>query len=371
MDAFFASVEQHDNPQYKGRPLIVGGNPKERGVVAACSYEARRFGVHSAMASAKAHSLCPEAVFVRPRHNRYREVSSEIMKIFLEVTPLVEPLSLDEAFLDVTENHLCEHSATRIANYLRQKIFHTTGLTASAGVSYNKFIAKVASDINKPNGITIIPPEKAAAFIGSLPIGKFFGVGRVTEKKMHRLGIFYGRNLYKWKRTDLQKHFGKAGGFFYSIARGIDTREVEPKRKRKSIGSETTLPRDIEGKEEILSVLDALCDKLGAVLQNKGISGQRITLKVRFADFTTITRSRTLHFPLAEAALLKQNISALLSAVEYRGKKIRLLGVTVGRLHSKDTPQENKPLQLLLPFMEYIGKQRPEQNRTQFSLDDP
>ncbi|CAB1061728.1 DNA polymerase IV (EC [Olavius sp. associated proteobacterium Delta 1] len=253
MDAFYASVEQRDTPELKGKPVIVGGDPNHRGVVAACSYEARKFGIHSAMASSTAYKLCPDAIFIRPRFDVYKAVSSEIREIFHEYTNLVEPLSLDEAFLDVTENFKEMVSATLIAKEIKNQIYSRTGrLTASAGVSFNKFLAKVASDINKPDGITVVTPEMAASFIDRLPIRKFFGVGKVTEEKMIGFGIKTGADLKKYKKEKLIQIFGKSGNYFYNIAHGKDDRPVEPNRIRKSIGKETTLPEDIDDTDQML-----------------------------------------------------------------------------------------------------------------------
>ena len=293
MDAFFASIEQRDNPLFRGKPLIVGGSPQSRGVVAACSYEARHYGIHSAMPCAKAARLCPRAIFTRPRMERYKEVSVEVMKIFRQYTHLVEPLSLDEAFLDVTVNSRNHPSATLLARTICSHIYREIGLTASAGVSFNKFLAKVASDINKPAGITTVPPEDGIEFLASLPIRKFFGVGRVTEQKMLRLGITTGHDLRQWELEKLIFHFGKIGSFLHDIVRGIDTRPVEPQRVRKSIGSEQTLPYDTEDMGEIDAILMSLAKQIEHSMQRKKVSGQTLTLKVRYHDFTTITRSRT------------------------------------------------------------------------------
>jgi len=241
MDAYYASVEQRDRPEFKGKPVIVGGDPKSRGVVAACSYEARKFGIHSAMASSTAYRLCPDAVFIRPRFDMYRAVSTQIREIFYEYTDLVEPLSLDEAFLDVTENYKGMPSATIIAKEIKREIYRRTGgLTASAGISFNKFLAKVASDINKPDGITVITPEMADEFIDRLPIRKFFGVGKVTEEKMLNLGIKTGADLKQYRKEQLIQLFGKSGNYFYDIAHGLDDRPVQPNRIRKSMGKETS-----------------------------------------------------------------------------------------------------------------------------------
>ena len=263
MDAFYASVEQRDNPQLRGKPVIVGGQPDKRGVVAACSYEARKFGVHSAMSSARAHTICPQAVFVYPRFDKYRAASAVIMEIFHEYTYLVEPLSLDEAFLDVTRNKKGIESATQIARQIRREIFDKTGLTASAGVSYNKFLAKVASDYRKPDGLTVVVPDKAQSFIDHLPIRKFSGVGKVTEKKMLGLGIRTGEDLRKLSRDDLIRIFGKYGAYFYNIAHGMDSRPVTTERIRKSLGKEITLGEDIANTGEMVTILENIAQGRG------------------------------------------------------------------------------------------------------------
>jgi len=347
MDAFFASVEQKDNPQFRGRPLIVGGRPKGRGVVAACSYEARVFGIHSAMPCAKAARLCPQAVFVRPRIHRYKEVSLSIMKIFRQYTNLVEPLSLDEAFLDVTVNNTNNPSATLVAEQIRRQIFRETGLTASAGVSYNKFLAKVASDVHKPNGITTIPPEHALEFLSSLPIRKFFGVGRVTEKKMTDLGIRNGSDLHSWDREKLIIHFGKIGSFLSDIVRGIDNRPVQPNRIRKSVGSETTLREDIRDIERILEILSATAEKIENSLLKLKTGGYTVTLKIRYSDFTTITRSRTLKNPIFNRSGILRCLPELLRMTEAGTRDVRLLGISISNL---TLDKGRKPRQLLLPF---------------------
>lgn len=350
MDAFFASVEQRDNPQLKGKPVIVGGNPKGRGVVAACSYEARRYGVRSAMPCSKAYRLCPAAVFVRPRLDRYREVSLEIMSIFQQYTDLIEPLSLDEAFLDVTENKKQNPSASRLAHEICRRIFEQTALTASAGVSCNKFLAKVSSDINKPNGITIITPEQAEPFLDKLPVGKFFGVGKVTEQKMNQLGIKNGLHLRQFSREDLAFHFGKSGSFFYDIVRGIDNRPVEPSRERKSIGNETTFQEDIIEMEMINSVLESLARRVGATLSRKECYGLTLTLKVRYFDFSTITRSITVQTPIRTGEHIMHYLARLLPETEIGRKSVRLLGLSVSKLYMLE---EMLPYQLPLPFPDF------------------
>jgi DNA polymerase-4 len=346
MDAFFASVEQMDNPELVGRAVIVGGRPEGMGVVAACSYEARRFGVRSAMACARAARLCPRAIFTRPRMDRYREVSSRIMAIFREYTSLVEPLSVDEAFLDVTVNHFEEPSATLLARRIREHIRKETGLTASAGISFNKFLAKVASDLNKPDGMAVIPPDRAIEFLDALPIGKFYGVGRVTEKKMLRLGITTGRELRRLREEELLMHFGKMGSFLYQCVRGHDDRTVDPVRVRKSIGTEKTFTSDTDDLIEINAALWLFAEKIEANLQAKDLTGHTLTLKIRYGDFTTITRSLTSRHPLREAAEMFSLARGLMTGTAVGREKIRLLGLSISNLEDRDS----RPRQLLLPF---------------------
>lgn len=347
MDAFFASVEQHDNPAFRGKPLIVGGSPGGRGVVAACSYEARQYGVHSAMPSAKAVKLCPSAIFTRPRMERYREVSASIMDLFQKYTHLVEPLSLDEAFLDVTQNFQDQSSATILAQNILQEICTTTGLTASAGISFNKFLAKVASDFNKPNGLTTVSPEHATSFLEKLPIGKFFGVGKVTEKKMLSLGIKTGLELRKWDKESLVFHFGKSGTFLYNIVRGIDDRPVEPQRIRKSVGREITLENDTDDLLEINERLHDIAAKLENSLFLKKTGGHTLTLKVRYHNFTTISRSLTVSYPISTKNEILSLIPRLLGSTQAGTIKIRLLGLSISKL----TGEQKGPRQLRLPFM--------------------
>ena len=349
MDAFFASVEQRDNPQLLNKPVIVGGKPESRGVVAACSYEARRFGVHSAMPCAQAVRLCPQAIFTRPRMEKYREVSRHLMQLLQEYTDLVEPLSVDEAFLDVTQNHLGEPSATILAHAIRARIYRELNLTASAGVSFNKFLAKIASDLKKPNGLTTIPPEKANDFLDRLAIGKFFGVGKVTEKKMKRLGIHSGYDLRQWKEETLLFHFGKTGAFLYNCVRGIDHRKVESVRIRKSIGSETTFARDTDDLVEINAMLFSLAEKIEFSMQAKKCRGYTVTLKARYRDFTTVTRSKTARYPFRTASDILSTIQGLLNSTEVGRRKIRLIGLSVSKLDHDD----KSPRQLLLPFSTY------------------
>jgi DNA polymerase IV len=357
MDAFYASVEQRDRPDLKGKPVIVGGDPKSRGVVAACSYEARKFGVHSAMASATAYRLCPDAVFIRARFDVYRAVSAQIREIFHEYTDLVEPLSLDEAFLDVTQNYKQIPSATLIAREIKRKIYERTGkLTASAGVSFNKFLAKVASDMNKPDGITVVTPEMANDFIDRLPIRRFFGVGKVTEEKMLKIGIKTGTDLKKLKKSQLIQLFGKSGIYFYDIAHGLDDRPVEPNRIRKSIGQETTLAEDIDDTDRMIEILESLAGDLADTLQKREAKGRTVTLKLKYFDFQSITRSVTIEEPADSAAVIMKYIRPLLSKTEAGVKKVRLLGISVSNFDDQQphARQAGKLRQLPLP-LKFIG----------------
>ena len=353
MDAFYASVEQRDRAELRGQPVIVGGDPKSRGVVAACSYEARVFGIHSAMASSTAYRLCPDAVFIRPRFDVYRAVSSEIRKIFCEYTDLVEPLSLDEAFIDVTENYMNMASATLIAREIKKKIFNRTGkLTASAGVSFNKFIAKVASDMNKPDGITVITPDMADEFIDELPIRKFFGVGKVTEEKMLNVGIKTGADLKRYKKEQLVQMFGKSGSYFYNIAHGMDDRPVEPNRIRKSIGKETTFIEDIDDTNQMVEILENIADRLENSLIKHEAKGRIITLKLKYFDFHSITRSVAIDGPADSAAVIMEYVRPLLSKTEAGKKKVRLLGISISNFDDQETGCANvcKYRQVPLPF---------------------
>lgn len=346
MDAFFASVEQLDNQALKGKPVIVGGRPQGRGVVAACSYEARAFGVHSAMPCYRAAKLCPAGIFIRPRMDRYKEVSARIMKIFFDFTDIVEPLSVDEAFLDITRNHYEEPSASRLAETIRTRIYSETGLTASAGVSCNKFLAKVASDINKPDGLTVIPPEKVLDFLHELPIRKFYGVGRATAKKMERIGVLTGGDLRRFSKEELRFHFGKTGDYFYDICRGVDDREVKVSRTRKSIGSERTLAEDTTDIETIQTILKDLAESVSSTLQSKSCYGFTITLKIRYHDFKTITRSSTYKTPIYSIDDILFSLPQLAANCEIGVTKIRLLGISVSSL----VPLNSQPFQLRLPF---------------------
>lgn len=353
MDAFYASIEQRDRPELKGRPVVVGGRPGERGVVAACSYEARTYGIHSAMSSTLARRLCPTAVFLPPRFEAYSAVSDQVMAIFREYTDLVEPLSLDEAYLDVTENKKGIASAGAIAREILSRITEVTGLTASAGVSFNKFLAKVASDYRKPHGLTVITPRQAPAFIDSLPVGKFFGVGKVTAARMEALGIKTGADLKRYSEEDLCRLFGKSGSFFHDMAHARDDRPVEPEWIRKSYGKETTLPEDIADRGLMLIILAELAGQVEAILKEDGAKGRTITLKLKYHDFTSITRSRTIADPTDDAAVIMHVMPELLAKTEAGRKKVRLLGVSIAHLDEGDTQPRLR--QLTLPFTEGAG----------------
>ncbi len=331
MDAFFASVEQRDDPALRGKPVAVGGS-RERGVVAAASYEARVFGVRSAMPSVTARRKCPDLVFVKPRFEVYKAVSLQIRAIFAEHTPIIEPLSLDEAYLDVTENLQGIALATDIARTIRARIKEETGLTASAGVSYNKFLAKLASDQRKPNGLFVIPPDRGAVFVEGLPIGRFHGVGPATEAKMLRLGIATGADLREKSLTFLQQHLGKAGAYYFGIARGIDHRPVRANRIRKSVGAENTFGEDLVGYEPMREALQPILDKVWRHCEVHGTRGRTVTLKVKFSDFTSITRSRSMTANIDGRDALEAVSLALLQAEMPVRRSVRLLGVSLSSL---------------------------------------
>lgn len=331
MDAFYASVEQRDDPALRGRPVAVGSGAA-RGVVAAASYEARAFGVRSAMPSVTALRRCPDLVFVRPRFEVYRAVSAQIRAIFTEHTDLIEPLSLDEAYLDVTENKQGIAAATEIARRIRARIRAETGLTASAGISYNKFLAKMASDLNKPDGQAVIPPARGEAFVAALPVARFHGVGPATAAKMARLGIHTGADLRAWGLEELRARFGKAGAWYHRISRGIDTRAVQPDRPRKSVGAEDTFLEDIFDWPRAEAEIAALSAKVWGFCQGRGLTGRTVTLKLRYADFQQLTRSRTLPGALQGEAGLRGLALALLEPLFPVAKGIRLLGVTLSTL---------------------------------------
>jgi DNA polymerase IV len=345
LDAFYASVEQRDNPRYRGKPLVVGGLPQERGVVVAASYGARKFGIHSAMPSYLALQKCPALVFAPPRFEVYRSISTQIHAIFKCYTDLVEPVALDEAYLDVTQNKLGLPYATTIAKQIKAAILAETNLTASAGVSVNKFLAKMASGMNKPNGLTVILKEHAADFVAALPIEKFYGIGQVTATKMHNLGIHNGFDLKQYSQADLVRLFGKVGHFYYLIARAEDNRIVEPNRLRKSIGAETSFTKDLDDPQVMLLELETIAQTVEHRLESYQTLGRTITLKVKFTDYERITRSRTVTAAIGKGEAISQVAKELLAAISLEGRSVRLLGISLSNL---DCATESKPVQLCL-----------------------
>ncbi|MES2447367.1 MAG: DNA polymerase IV [Bacteroidota bacterium] len=328
MDAFYAAVEQRDFPEYKGKPLIVGGSPEGRGgVVATASYEARKFGIKSAMTSKKAQQLCPYALFVRPRFDAYKEVSKKIREIFSRYTDLIEPLSLDEAYLDVTKDKLNIGSAITIAEQIKQAIKNELNLTASAGVSINKFTAKIASDMNKPDGLTFIGPSKMEKFMEKLPVEKFYGVGKVTAEKMKRQGLHTGLDLKKQTEARLTQLFGKSGKFFYNIVRGIDHRPVQPHHEIKSISAEDTFAEDLDKGEELDDCLTKVAHSAFARLERYKIYGRTLTVKIKFADFKQITRSLSQTTTINDLNIALSICKNIIANTDFEGKKVRLLGV--------------------------------------------
>ena len=336
MDAFFASVEQRDFPQLRGRPVIVGGRPESRGVVAACSYEARKFGVHSAMPSAQAAKLCKDAIFVPHRFDAYREASAGINRVFKCFTDMIEPLSLDEAYLDVTQCAREIGSATEVANLIKQQIKKEINLTASAGISYNKFLAKIASDMDKPDGLYVIRPEVAEAFVEQLDIRKFFGVGKVTEKKMHALGIYNGGDLKRLSEVELQTQFGQSGGYYHRVARGIDERPVRSHRVRKSIGKETTFEANLTNKASIWQTLLGIAERLEGILEAKQLVAKTVTLKVKYSDFQLNTRSKTDVLGFISKQEITGVLPELLQKTEVGKRPIRLVGISLSNLASSN-----------------------------------
>lgn len=344
MDAFYASVEQHDNPQLKGKPIAVGGSSK-RGVVSAASYEARRYGVKSAMSGVLARKNCPGLIFVKPRFDRYKEVSQQIRKVFFEYTDLVEPLSLDEAYLDVSENKKGNPSATLIAKEIRQKIFDKTGLTASAGISVNKFIAKIASDYNKPNGQKTVNPEEVIQFLEDLDIRKFYGVGKVTAEKMYQLGIFTGKDLKTKSLEYLDANFGKSGKYYFNVVRGIHLSEVKPERVPKSVGAERTFRENLSSEIFMLERLENIAQELERRLKKSKIAGKTITLKIKYSDFTLQTRSKTiLHF-IASKELILETAKELLYQTQLENS-VRLLGISLSNLNTESNTKNVKEVDL-------------------------
>lgn len=333
MDAFYASVEQMDHPELKGKPLAVGGS-EVRGVVSAASYEARRFGVRSAMSGVQAKRNCPELVFVKPRFDRYKEISNKIRKIFYEYTDLVEPLSLDEAYLDVTQNKKGNPSASLIAQEIRKRIFEEVGLTASAGISVNKFVAKIASDYNKPNGQKTVNPEEVEAFLEQLDIKKFYGIGKVTRERMYHLGIFTGKDLKSKSKEFLEEHFSKSGLHFYNIVRGIHNSAVKPNRIAKSVAAEHTFDENLTSEIFMLERLERIADELEKRLKKYNILGKTVTLKIKYSDFTTQTRSKTLPYFISDKGLLLEAAKELLYQ-ERMKESVRLLGISLNNLNTE------------------------------------
>lgn len=334
MDAFYASVEQMDNPLLRGKPIAVGGS-ENRGVVAAASYEARKFGVRSAISGVMAKKNCPELIFVRPRFDRYKEISSKIQKIFYEYTDLVEPLSLDEAYLDVTNNKKGNPSATLLAQEIRQRIFDEVGLTASAGISVNKFVAKIASDYNKPNGQKTVNPDEVISFLEELPIRKFHGVGKVTTEKMYQLGIFTGVELKSKTLEFLEKHFGKSGNFYYNVVRGIHNSEVKSNRITKSVAAEHTFDVNLSSEIFMIEKLEVIAAALEKRLKRYSVAGKTITLKIKYSDFTQQTRSKTLPYFISDKGLIVEIVKELLFQ-ERMKDSVRLLGISLSNLNTEE-----------------------------------
>ena len=348
MDAFYASVEQRDDPTLKGKPVAVGFD-KERSVVCAASYEARKYGVRSAMPSVTARKKCSELIFVKPHFDKYSKVSKQIRSIFYEYTDLVEPLSLDEAYLDVTENKKNLNSATQIAKEIKDKIKEVTGLTASAGVSFNKFLAKIASDYKKPDGLFVIKPEQANLFLEQLDIDKFYGVGKVTAKKMHSLGINKGIDLKKKTQEELIKLFGKSGGYYHDVVNGNDNRPVMPNRERKSLGTEETFEKDLTKKFEIITELYHIEQHLFEMIAKYNVTGKTLTLKIKYADFIQQTRSKSSLINIDNFKLLHSISKELLNTIDFKNPnlKIRLLGLSISNFNKNNVDKINQ-LKLVL-----------------------
>jgi len=337
MDAFFASVEQRDFPELRGKPIAVGGS-SERGVVAAASYEARKFGVRSAMASVIAKRRCPDLIFVKHRFHVYKEVSQQIREVFYEYTDLVEPLSLDEAYLDVTENKIGLPSATLIAKEIKEKIKTRTDLTASAGISYNKFLAKTASDINKPDGLYVILPEDAEGFIKKMAVHKFHGIGKKTAEKMNKMGIFTGSDLRKKSMETLAFNFGKAGRYYYDICRGTDNRIVNPSRERKSVSAENTFEQDLTNIDQAITQAKKIAITVFQRLEKANLYGKTVSVKIKYSDFHQITRSKTTNARIQEIAGINNIIDEIFKEKELMNMSIRLLGVGVSNFNVENSP---------------------------------
>ncbi len=348
MDAFYASVEQYDHPELRGKAIAVGG--MHRGVLTTASYEARKFGVRSAMPTRIAIEKCPHLIIVKPRFDRYKEVSKQVRNIFFEYTDLVEPLSLDEAYLDVTQNNKGIDSANDIAREIRKQIFEKTGLTASAGISINKFLAKVASDINKPNGQKTIHPDQVIDFLEKLPIEKFFGVGKVTAARMNSLGIFNGKDMKQKTLNEMVSLFGKSGKHFYNVVRGIHLSEVNPNRIRKSIAVEETFWDDISEQEDVYEKIEEIADELSYRLERNDVKGRTLTLKIKYPDFSIFTRSRTEDEFFYEKDFLFSIAKQLWEQRPYH-KPVRLLGLSMSNLNTEE--KKILSIQLKIPFREY------------------
>lgn len=348
MDAFYASVEQLDNSELRGKPIAVGGG-EDRGVVAAASYEARKFGVRSAMSGILAKKNCPQLIFVKPRFDRYKEISKKIHQIFKDYTDLIEPLSLDEAYLDVTENKKGNPSASLIAKEIRQRIFDELHLNASAGISSSKFVAKIASDINKPNGQKTIPPEEIISFLEELPIEKFYGIGKVTASKMYNLGIFKGSDLKEKSESFLMEHFKSSGSHYYNIVRGIHTSKVKPNRKRKSVAAEHTFVKNLTSEVFMLEKLEKISEELEKRLLHSNVSGKTITLKIKYSDFKTQTRSKTLPYFVKDKSILLETVKELLFQEKVMNS-VRLLGISVTNLNNHIKNITEKPIDVQLKF---------------------
>ena len=351
MDAFFASVEQRDNEHLRGKAIAVGGSPEGRGgVVATASYEARKFGVRSAMPSKKAQQLCPELIFIKPRFDVYKQVSENIRDIFRRFTDIIEPLSLDEAYLDVTNDKQNIGSAITIAENIRAAIKEELNLTASAGISINKFVAKIASAMKKPDGLTFIGPSKIEEFMEQLEVENFYGVGRVTAEKMRSLGLFTGKDLKKLSEEDLVRHFGKVGHFFYKIVRGIDDRPVEPFRETQSVGAEDTFPEDLIEEVELNKELERIAEVVTRRLQKNNLKGRTITLKIKYNNFKLITRSRSVLQPIDDATTIALHAKQLLETTLPSPRGIRLLGISVSKFNDTTDTTGKPDLQLKINF---------------------
>lgn len=353
MDAFYASVEQMDNPELKGKPVAVGGSGK-RGVIGAASYEARKYGVRSAMVGNLAIKLCPHLIFVKPRFERYSEISKQVKKIFFDYTDLVEPLSMDEAYLDVTENKKGNPSASLIAQEIRQRIHKEVGITASAGISINKFVAKIASDYNKPNGQKTVNPEDVLDFLEALDIRKFYGIGKVTAEKMYQKGIFTGKDLKTKSKDYLEQHFGKSGKSYYFIVRGIHNSPVKPHRIRKSLAAERTFNENLSSEIFMLEKLEHIAEEVAKRLERSNVSGKTVTLKIKYSDFTLQTRSKTLSYYVRDKHIILEVAKDLLYQEKPR-ESVRLLGISLSNLNTDPKkkvpkPSEKKSVSVQLKF---------------------